>query len=143
MRRGIVVALCVGLVAGFVAGSALAGAKLNTTLTLENSTPSLYEGLLSSKRLACESNRRVGVFHDENDNGLDPSDYKIGSDTSNRKGEYEVQPGARRRHDHRAGQTEETERRRGLQRQDGRCDSAEGLGPNQPSASGIGPRADG
>jgi hypothetical protein len=94
MGKGAVVALCAVLIGGTIAAAASAGVesgkRLNTTLTLENSLPGQYEGLLSSKRAACEASRRVAVFHDENDNGLDPSDYRIGSDKSNANGEYEV-----------------------------------------------------
>jgi hypothetical protein len=92
MKRGIVVALCIVLVGGIIAGGAIAraGKRITTALTLRNAEPSAYEGEVRSKKRVCEGLRKVRVYHDENDNGIDSSDYLIGSDKTNLAGEYDV-----------------------------------------------------
>ena len=92
MRIGIVSALAVALTTvvavggAFGEGSNVAGGRL----TLQNPEFGVYEGNLESEKAGCEKRRRVTVYHDQNENGYDPSDYRIGSDKTNRKGDYEV-----------------------------------------------------
>ena len=92
MKRG-TIALAVGLTAALLAGAALAdqAPRVPSTLTLSNGEPTIYEGAVGSKRSACKKRRAVKVFHDQNRNGVDGSDYLIGTDTTDKKGEYEVE----------------------------------------------------
>jgi hypothetical protein len=88
MKKAIVLALALMLV---FAGVAVAKKKRHaTSLTLKNTQSTVYEGVAQSKRPACESRRTVTVFHDENRNGLDGADYRIGSDTTSNNGAYRV-----------------------------------------------------
>lgn len=92
MKRGIAVALAASMAAALFAIAALAAqTRVPSTLTLSNGEPSIYEGAVGSKRAACKKRRAVKVFHDENRNGADSSDYLIGTDTTDKKGEYEVE----------------------------------------------------
>lgn len=99
MKMRIGLALGVVLAAGSLATGALAhdhhdGAKdedeVKSSISLSNSEAGVYEGTVSSKRAACRKQRRVKVYHDQNENGVDRSDYRIGTDTTNKRGEYEV-----------------------------------------------------
>jgi hypothetical protein len=99
MKRGIALALAAGLTAGSLATGALAdhhhgGDKdedeVKSRITLSNSEAGVYEGTVSSKRAACRKQRRVKVYHDQNENGVDRSDYRIGKDLTDKKGNYEV-----------------------------------------------------
>jgi hypothetical protein len=69
---------------------AVAKKSFSTSISLENGSPGVYEGSVRSKKAACETGRKVTVFHDENDNGLDKSDFRIGSDTTDSGGNYVV-----------------------------------------------------
>jgi len=92
MQRGIAVVMAVGLVAGlFASGLVAKTAQEPSKLTLRNSEPEIYEGFVEADRASCERRRKVAVFHDQNRNGVDKSDYRIGSDKTDREGEYEVE----------------------------------------------------
>jgi hypothetical protein len=91
MRIGIVVALAATLAAVVAVGGAFGEGNVGGgRLTLHNPEYGVYEGNLESEKAGCEKRRRVHVYHDQNKNGYDPSDYHIGSDKTNRKGDYEV-----------------------------------------------------
>lgn len=99
MKRGIVGALAVALLGGLLATGALADRhggdakgedEVKSQISLSNTESGVYEGTVSSKKAACRKQRRVKVYHDQNKNGDDGSDYRIGRDTTNRKGDYEV-----------------------------------------------------
>lgn len=99
MKRGIVGALAVALLGGLLATGALADnhhgdAKgeddAKSQISLSNSETGVYEGTVTSKKAACRKQRKVKVYHDENENGVDRSDYRIGKDTTDKKGNYEV-----------------------------------------------------
>jgi hypothetical protein len=90
MKRGLAVVLAIGLLGGLLAGGALAK-KLSTSISLVNAEAGVYKGKVTSAKAACEKGRKVTVYHDENDNGLDPSDYRIGSDRTGKSGAYTVQ----------------------------------------------------
>lgn len=92
MKKGIAVVVSVGLVAGLFATELAARTEHDPAkLTLRNAKEGLYEGYVETDNLACESRRPVTVFHDQNRNGVDKSDYRIGSDKTDKYGEYEVE----------------------------------------------------
>ncbi len=99
MKMRIGLALGAALAAASLATGALAhdhhdGAKdedeVKSKISLSNSEAGVYEGTVSSKRAACRKQRGVKVYHDQNENGVDRSDYRIGKDTTDKKGNYEV-----------------------------------------------------
>jgi hypothetical protein len=98
MKRGVagfaVAVLLVGLpVAGALADHHEGGndePEVKSKITLSNTESGVYEGTVSSKRPACKKQRRVKVYHDQNENGVDRSDYRIGKDTTDKRGNYEV-----------------------------------------------------
>jgi len=98
MRWGIAPALTVVLAIASLATAALAdhyeGSKGNggvkSQISLSNSEAGVYEGTVTSKEAPCRKQRRVKVYHDQNKNGLDRSDYRIGKDITDKKGNYEV-----------------------------------------------------
>jgi hypothetical protein len=92
MKNGIAVVAIVGLLAGLLA--AQAGARVirePSRLSLRNVESTIYDGFVESNRAACERRRTVVVFHDQNRNGVDKSDYRIGSGKTDREGDYEVE----------------------------------------------------
>jgi hypothetical protein len=93
MKKGIVVALVVGLAAALLAPAELAARaeRVPTKLTLKNLDPTFYEGTVSSKDEACEKRRLVKVVHDEDEDGADSGDYLIGTDLTDKEGKYEVE----------------------------------------------------
>lgn len=99
MKRGIAGMVVAGLLAGLAAAGALANHhvsdgkgddEVKSRITLSNSESGVYEGTVSSKRPGCKKQRRVKVYHDQNENGVDRSDYRIGKDLTDKKGNYEV-----------------------------------------------------
>jgi hypothetical protein len=98
MRRGIALALAAALVIGSLATGAFAahheGGKddeeVKSQISLSNTESGVYEGTVGSKRPACRKQRKVKVYHDQNENGVDRADYRIGKDTTDKKGNYEV-----------------------------------------------------
>ena len=87
MKRSHAVILAVLLAAGALATIAFAAAS---SVSLKNPSYGVYKGKVSSGNDKCEANRKVTVRHDQNRNGYDRSDYKIGTDNTNGKGEYAV-----------------------------------------------------
>ena len=86
-------ALALGL-AGALALSALAMAgskpEIDATVKITNPATGTYQGKVKpEKRKRCQK-RNVTVYHDENENGADDSDYVIGSTKSDRKGKWTV-----------------------------------------------------
>jgi hypothetical protein len=92
MKRGIAVALAASMAAAlFAIGALAARTEVSSAITLSNGEPTIYEGSVQSSRRACERRRRVKIFHDQNRNGVDPSDYPIGIDKTDKMGNYEVE----------------------------------------------------
>ena len=87
MKRPPALLLVALLAAGAFAAVAFAA---GSSVSLTNPDPGVYQGNVSSGNDKCEPNRKVIVRHDEDRDGYDRSDYKIGSDTTNGKGAYEV-----------------------------------------------------
>ena len=94
MGKASVAALAIGLAVALSATVALGkmgdGPKEPSKISLYNVRDGHYEGAVDSEDEACERKRTVRVFHDQNKNGIDPSDYEIGDDRTDREGEYEV-----------------------------------------------------
>jgi len=92
MKKGIAVSAAVGLICGlFATELAARTAHEPALLYLRNVKVGVYEGYVESDPLPCEARRLVTVFHDQNRNGVDKSDYRIGSDKTDKNGEYEVE----------------------------------------------------
>ena len=87
MKRWPRLILALLLATGAIVATAFAA---GSSLTLTNSKPGVYTGTVSSGNDKCEPNRKVIVRHDQNRNGYDRSDYKIGTDRTDAKGDYEV-----------------------------------------------------
>jgi hypothetical protein len=89
-----IAALAIGLVAVLSAAVALADkgndGKEPSKISLFNPGTGVYGGAVDSDDEACERKRTVKVFHDQNRNGIDKTDYEIGDDRTDREGEYEV-----------------------------------------------------
>lgn len=98
MKRGIGLVVAAALAIAALATGALAdhheGGKeddeVKSKISLSNSEAGVYEGTVSSKKAGCRKQRRVKVYHDQNENGVDRSDYRIGKDLTDKKGNYEV-----------------------------------------------------
>jgi hypothetical protein len=95
MRRALTAALAVALLASLFAGATEAkkrkrGPKVASDVTVVNRMSGFYEGKVRSSVDACESRRVVVVYHDENDNGLDQGDFRIGEGTTTKSGSYVV-----------------------------------------------------
>ena len=78
------------IVATFVA-PAIATHSVGSKITLSNGIPGDYEGAVSSKKEGCVKGRSVSVYHDQNKNGVDQSDFKIGTSRTDKDGEYLIQ----------------------------------------------------
>ena len=90
MRRSLMIITGV-VCSGALAATALAE-KAPTQVTLFNPTlDGRYYGEVLSDRGKCQKRREVRIYHDENGNGLDPSDYHIGDTKSDGDGKYELQ----------------------------------------------------
>jgi hypothetical protein len=75
-----------------LAALAQAGGNSGVSVELENNSVGVYEGSLDAeKNSRCNGGRRVVVYHDEDDDGVDSSDFKIGSATSKRSGDFRVE----------------------------------------------------
>ena len=86
MRNALMIAL--GVVAAVaVASTAIGGGG---TLSLTNPAAGEYAGKVSGVAGKCKRGRNVTVRHDEDEDGYDNGDFKIGSDRTNRRGRYEV-----------------------------------------------------
>jgi hypothetical protein len=94
MGKLCIAALMIGLVAVPSVAVALADSgddsKEPSKLKLFNVEDGVYVGAVDSDDEACEVRRTVRVFHDQNRNGIDKTDYEIGDDRTDREGEYEV-----------------------------------------------------
>jgi hypothetical protein len=94
MTRAIAAALALSLTAvGALAAVAVADRveEISTSVTLSNPEAGIYEGVVKSKKKVCKRERKVTVIHDEDADGqADKSDFRIGKDTTNKAGEYEV-----------------------------------------------------
>jgi len=84
-RWSLVVAVL--LVAGAFAAVALAA---KTNITLKNPQFGVYTGKATSSDNACKRKRKVTVRHDQDGDGYDRRDFKIGTDRTNRRGVYRV-----------------------------------------------------
>ena len=87
MKRSHAVMLAVLLAAGALATIALAA---SSSLTLSNPAFGVYKGKVRSGEDRCEVNRNVTVRHDEDRDGYDRHDFKIGTDKTNGRGVYQV-----------------------------------------------------
>ena len=87
MKRWSGPVVAVLLVAGAFAAIAFAA---KTTVTLKNPEFGTYTGKANSPSGPCERNRKVTVRHDQDRDGYDRRDYRIGTDRTNRKGAYTV-----------------------------------------------------
>jgi hypothetical protein len=90
MSKGVLAACAVTAAAGLLAASAVGdqGGAIETKVSLENSQPGLYDGEVQSTKPACRTRRTVRVYHDQNRNGVDTTDYLIGTDQTDKRGEY-------------------------------------------------------
>ena len=91
MKRVFATAVAVCVAAGLLAGVA-SGAKIKTSVSLDNPDFGVYEGQVTAKK-PCKKGRKVTVWHDTNGNGQvdgDPPDFEIGYGFTDEAGFYVV-----------------------------------------------------
>jgi hypothetical protein len=79
--------LIIGVAAGATASHQI---RERSTITLQNKVAGSYSGEVKSQVPKCEKERSVTVYHDEGDDGLDDTDFQIGSAQTNKHGKYKV-----------------------------------------------------
>lgn len=88
MKKALMLSATVGV--AVVLGASGANAGGGGDLTLANPAPTQYKGKVANTSRKCKKRRNVTVRHDEDEDGYDRGDFKIGSDRTNRRGRYEV-----------------------------------------------------
>jgi hypothetical protein len=91
MKRMGAATLAVCVAAGLIAGVA-SGAKIKTSVSLDNPAFGVYEGQVTAKK-PCKKGRTVTVWHDTNGNGEvdgEPTDFEIGTGVTDDAGFYTV-----------------------------------------------------
>lgn len=86
MKKGISLSLA-GSLCLVLAATAFGGVK-STVVLLNPALDGHYYGNVISQKGKCERGRTVTVWHDENENGGGPPDFKIGSTRTNGDGRY-------------------------------------------------------
>ena len=91
-QRTLLAFLAAAVVLAGIAGGAWAAGKIkaDSKVTLHNQVAGVYFGKVSSEVPDCKPKRNVTVWHDEDADGVDEDDFKIGSDKTDRKGKWEV-----------------------------------------------------
>ena len=87
--RKLLIAATIGALGA--ASIAMAGASLiPSDISLQDTGPGVYEGMVTSPKPACEKKRKVSVRHDQNLNGWSTDDYEIGTAKTASSGKYKV-----------------------------------------------------